>query len=148
MLLDLRRPTLVITGIWNPAVFQPGWIALHLFGRPKGEEVQVTQAQVMAPNLRVVNYFGEIGIGVTAQRVEFYLNNFSIENKRSLENVCIRTTELLPHTPMDAIGVNFIFNEADPDPALIDKLKTRDDIEIEFEIVEQIFLARVRLQPD
>ena len=34
--LDLRRPSIVLTGAWNPAIFQAGWILRFLFQVPDG----------------------------------------------------------------------------------------------------------------
>jgi len=119
MYLNLQRPLLVITGAWNPAVFQVPWMAVNLFGKKRGDTVSVTHIQLQdRPDL--LTYFGDIGIGVSQRRIDLFANNFDDNTKRALEGTCVKLIELLPHTPMDGFGANFIFEESDPDPGLID----------------------------
>jgi hypothetical protein len=146
MQLDLTRPMLVITGAWNPAVFTPQWVAKNLFDIPEGREVTVNIAQNVDPNGNVsaATYFGDIGMSVGNRRLDLFSNSFEDTGKRALERLCLKIIDLLPHTPIDGFGVNFIFRTTDPWSGLVDKLKTKDDIESEYEIDRQIFISVIK----
>ena len=117
MELDLRRPTLVVTGQWNPAIFDPSWIAKNLLGLASGTEMSVTQ--VLVGN-KITNYYGSIGISVSELRVELFLNEFNEENQARLEKLLLDIAATLPHTPVQAMGVNFHFLESDVGADLVD----------------------------
>ena len=88
--LDLRLPTIVITGTWNPAIFQPGWIAEHLFGVPKGQQLEMVQRITTAPQPKMTYYLASVGISVTPERLELYCNDLSGETKARAEAVAWR----------------------------------------------------------
>ena len=139
MKLDLTRPTIVLTGIWNPAIFQIPWMAMNLFEKKSGESFNYTE--VHTPGRIPLIYSDDVGIGVSAARVELYINSFDPAKRKALEQFANRIIELLPHTPMAGFGVNIIFEIPDPEPELIDKLKTQDQIETKFKVDEQVFVA-------
>ncbi len=141
--LDLRRPTVVITGQWNPAIFDPNWTAKHLLGMPIGTDLLVTQ--VFAGN-KITNYFGQVGISVLDSRVEIYLNKFDAENQAKLEKLVVNVAAMLPHTPVQALGVNFYFSEPDVSATLVDMLKTHEQLESRFEVSAQSIVSVVKTE--
>lgn len=144
MRLDARRPVVVLTGAWNPAIFNPGWVGLHLLGIPKGQTVTVRIVQSM-PDMKQVTYVADSNIGYYADftRVEFYSNSYETEGIRSLAQTIARLLETLPHTPFGHFGINFLFIEENPSTALLDKFQSADRIDEFYRIATQEFLARI-----
>lgn len=129
MYLDLRKPTYVLVGAWNPAIFKDAWIAKHVFGVEAGKEIELRILQEQAPygeQLRTIRYFGPLGLSITANRIEFFLDQDG--KTPELEAACRRLCDTLPHTPLGAIGINFYFDEPDPPPELLDMLATKDEV--------------------
>ena len=139
MNIDLRKPTLVLTGAWNPAIFQLGWIAKFLFEIP--EEKQIRANSVLTgtgpTDAKEIVYIDNIGLSVSSGRVEIYVNSLSEDDFGQAEQLVSRIVDVLPHTPVNALGVNFNFSEPEPSDDLQDKLTTKDDIHKKFKILGQ-----------
>lgn len=133
MRLDLTRPTLVIVGAWNPAIFQAGWCAEHLFDVPPGEQVRTASVLTGMPP-KEITYFDPVGISVSTARLELFANGIGDAPKDGVENTAIRILETLPHTPTGALGVNFFFVEDDPSDELIDSFNTADALRENYSI--------------
>jgi len=69
---DLRIPTLVLAGAWNPAIFSVQWIATHLFGKKAGEMLNV--ANVASGTGEQSLYVDQIGVGALFDRLNLYCN--------------------------------------------------------------------------
>lgn len=147
MKLDLRLPTLVLSGAWNPEIFTPPWMLKHLYGYEEGVEVKAVQALVASDNEppKKITYIDQIGISVTKGRLDLFANVFEQADMTRLESVAKKVVSTLLHTPMGALGVNFSFTEEDPSGELADKLKSPDGLEGEFEIKSQSFTAKIGL---
>ena len=149
MKLDLRRPTLVITGAWNPPIFQPPWAAKHLFGVPEGDQIRVNQMIRVGPSEPLaVSYIDDVGYRVAQSRVEIYVNAMERRFIRNCEEVCVRLLESLPHTPIRAFGVNFFFVEDDPSDLLLDSLQVTDSLAEEYQILSQELKASIPIDND
>ena len=63
MNLDLRKPTIVVTGAWNPAILELGWIARYLFDVPENAQVRAHTivTGVGTKQLKEVTYINGIG---------------------------------------------------------------------------------------
>lgn len=131
MIRDLRTPTLVISGSWNPSIFQPEWIASNILGIPKGEKINVAQCVIPNDdgNHKLINFFGNIGISSLGHRLEIFVNSGDNQTSDKSEEIAIKVLKALPHTPLQALGINFLFVEADPSGDLLDKLKTHEGLE-------------------
>lgn len=100
--------------------------------------------QVVAPD-RVTNYFGQRGLFVSPARLELFTNTFAEDDQKSLEQLLLKITETLPHTPMTALGTNFHFAESDMAAEIADKLKTREGLETKFQVGAQSFASSIVL---
>ncbi|MCA4897463.1 MAG: hypothetical protein ACK514_01020 [Bacteroidota bacterium] len=105
----------VIVGSWNPRIFTPSWIKTNLFGLTDGQEIQ-----------GMVN-FEEMDFGFQHQGVLLFARpnlvevNFDGYERKKAElasTAVIRILELLPQTPIKALGVNirYILNRKDTSP--------------------------------
>ena len=110
---------------------------------PPGHEINFIEV-VEANPPKVAHYFGDIGIAVPPGRLELYANVLSDEKRSELENLALKILTTLPHTPIDALGVNFRFEDSDPDPSAVDKLWTHEGLETRFEVVASTIRSRIK----
>lgn len=144
MKLDLRRPTLVLTGAWNAAIFQPGWALKFLFEVPEGTRIATHQLiEVGTPSTMPITYVGKLGYRASNARVEFYLNELDAEMCGQLERMVLRLIATLPHTPFGSFGVNFLFIEEDPSDDLLDSIATRDALTSHYTVKSQELAAAI-----
>lgn len=109
MKLDLRTPSIVISGAWNPMIFQAGWVAHHLFGYPLGEQVTGISLTASALGDQPIMFFDGAGIRATGPRLEIYLNDITDDVKAKAEGLVTKLLEVLNHTPVHACGMNYRF---------------------------------------
>ena len=130
MKLQLLRPTLVFAGAWNPAVFQPGWLAKNVHGIPVGAEVRVDEVTVVEEGhaQKKINYMQALGILVSQTRLEIYPTAIDDQYLKTTEEKVAKILELLPHTPLSAFGVNFFFEDRSPSSALRCKVRSGDGL--------------------
>jgi hypothetical protein len=143
--LDLRRPILVIAGAWNPAIFHPVWVARHLLGYPEGDTIRATLVQT-GPPLHTTTYLDGIGYSASAQRFELALAHQDPEGFARAARCVQNLVGTLPHTPVNACGINFNFVDDDPGPEVLDLLVSNDGIDQHFVITTQEFLATINLE--
>jgi hypothetical protein len=127
MKLELRKPTVVLLGAWNPAIFQATWLLRHGFGQPEGtqarvdfvqaQEIQMTLGAAVTAKITDATYFQSVGIGVTSERLEIYINENTAEVRSRAESVLQQLVSTLSHTPLANVGINFrlILEEQDVD---------------------------------
>lgn len=128
--LDLRSPVVVAVGYWNQAILnQPGWIAEHILGIPQGTEIETQEIVSPGPSgsLRRIFMLGPIGISCNQQRLEFYLPRNG--TPESVHDAIARLSDMLPHTPVSAVGVNFSYTIEEDVTALVSKFETEDTLD-------------------
>ena len=119
MKLDYNSSSLIIVGGWNPNIINPHWISNNLLGPmnpndPSQEKINVdidfrmttTSSFKYAP---IAVSFKNIRIVFTDNRLDFSLvkgDNFSL-----LEEYALKMCDCLPHTPVTAYDVNFVFTD-------------------------------------
>lgn len=105
---DHRQPTVVIVGYWNNAILnQPAWIAEHILEIEPDNELELQSIILGDKNApkKQIWLFEHFGICTTGSRLELFLKDDEAEDY--LYNVLKKIAEKLPHTPVEAIGVNF-----------------------------------------
>lgn len=135
--LDARKPVLVILGAWNPAIFQPGWIARWLFSYPKGQDVTVATVAASGPELTLLTYLDNVGVGVSDQRLMIYANANSPTVFELAERVAVKCLGALSHTPVGAYGVNFSFAEPRATSDVLDRLRAKDGVTDRFKVTRE-----------
>ena len=119
MKLDYYSSSLVIVGGWNPNIINPHWIGNHLLGPmnpndPNQENINIdidirmttTSSLRYAP---IAMSFNDVKITFTDDKLNFSLtkgDNFSL-----LEEFALKICNCLPHTPVTAYDVNFVFTD-------------------------------------
>ena len=145
MFLDARRPLFVFRGAWNPAIFQPPWLAKYLFDIESGQEIEALEMTVLSPVSRKITYINDIGISASKDAVEIFANGMDGKTIAKAETITIRLLETLSHTPIGGFGVNFCFTENEPTDELLDCLHTKDSIDKHFKIQKQEFSAAIEI---
>lgn len=146
MKLDLRRPSIVLLGAWNPAILQPGWIANYLREIPEGKDIAAQEAFFVVDGLsRSILYIDDVGITANNQRVDIFLNSFGDNEIHWAEKYVSNLVTTLKHTPLGAYGINFSFVEEDAQDELLDMLKTKDKIEQHFKILNQSLTSAIEI---
>jgi hypothetical protein len=100
--LELSGITVVGVGPFNPAIFQPRWFADNeLLADTDAEDAQ--DQLVVTPQLTVFTG-GWLSVQVTREQAVFA----TVEDARELElrDLVKNVFELLPHTPVSAVGIN------------------------------------------
>ncbi|GJL67364.1 MAG: hypothetical protein NPIRA05_23350 [Nitrospirales bacterium] len=128
MQLDLRAPSIVISGAWNPAIFRWQWFAKFILELEEGSNIDLMQT-VVNPIGKQITYIDDIGFSVDETRFELFCNKDDNELIAKLCHLSIKLIRILEHTPVVEIGVNFRYFERDPDPEVVDKLSTHDNFD-------------------
>jgi hypothetical protein len=79
-------------------------------------------------------YIQDVGLTALSQRIEVTVNSFSPDVLERAEGVACNLLEVLPHTPVGPVGINFAFQEDDPNPELLDRIRPADAIDQHFRI--------------
>lgn len=104
MRYDLESPscTVVLIGAFNPAIFSPAWLAK--IGVISGEDLEKSTIQVIHPEIA---QFDVRRFRVDAQPGRFQITSTMAPFVALADDVRRLFGELLPHTPISAVGINF-----------------------------------------
>ena len=133
MKLDKPSNALVIVGGWNRYIFTQDWIKRYLFPGEQEEftiEMLVSQgfnAQFVSP--RILSK--EVEILFQENRLNFIPIENKNENFDRIQELALQLADYLPHTPVTAYGVNFLFTENEVNGNLINLIHPRDLEKIE-----------------
>ncbi len=92
----------------------PNWVGKHLFNR---EEIDVAFPMMPAHPLR----FSADKVFFTPSDDRALINLEVVDGEawQKAEEIALRLLDNLPHTPISAFGINFLFSEDDPSPELL-----------------------------
>lgn len=125
--------TLVLVGIWNPAILNPEWLVRHAF-KKDAQDVPVTLEFATFPGLPPRLTLEGIVIQPGRSRVVIVVPNDAgeadINNVEAIASAILRE---LPHTPMQAVGQNFEFVENNPTPEQLNIFDSSDDLSDAFD---------------
>ena len=121
MILKSDFSALVIVGIWNKGIFNAEWISKFLL--PKEKKLNIEFPLNIDGSPRISS--DKIRIFVIANKLNFVPLNTYDETYELIQDLAIKTADYLPHTPVTAFGVNFLF-ENDINDSLLQLLKISD----------------------
>jgi len=111
---------LVIVGAWNKSIFNPKWVSKYLLPDEKLEaEVPLGVDAFFKISSKKVRIF------VLGNKLNFVPISKTDENFDFVQELGLKTADYLPHTPVTAFGINFVF-EKKIDEHLSELLKLRD----------------------
>ena len=128
MKLDKPSNTLVIVGGWNRHIFTQDWIKRYLFPGEQEEftiDMMVAQgfnAQFVSPRISSK----EVEILFQENRLNFNPVENKNENFDRIQQLALQLANYLPHTPVTAYGVNFLFTENEVSENLINLIRPKD----------------------
>ncbi|RYM09632.1 hypothetical protein [Sphingobium cupriresistens] len=130
--LDIRGPIVVLVAEFNSAIFQPPWIAKHLFGKAEGDEMAAAEILIQnGPLLIQLTFLEGVAINVAPNRTEIFALDAEPETLARAEGVLLKMLEVLPHTPLAAVGCNLSYVDDDPSTAIAELFTTPEGFEAE-----------------
>lgn len=122
MVPNLIEWTIVTVGQWNPHIFSPQWVGNNLFHVPTVEtELAVgpafTNVRYHTPNLILIPSPDRLIVG---------LKNFEDATLGLMETTVKNVLQLLTHTPVSGLGINFGFIEDEPAAQLLRSFELTD----------------------
>ena len=107
--------TVVLVGSWNVRIFSPLWVGQHLF-----DSKEVEMEVGIGAGAHPMRYRKSAALIIPRDdRIIFGTTSYRDEALSLLESLSSTTLDLLPHTPISAVGINFGFVEEDPEPDLL-----------------------------
>lgn len=117
--------TVVLVGQWNPAVFNPEWVARHLNdGKPVVAELAAGPGMLAIAGWRII--LDDLLVVPSRDRLVLGTRVTSDAGLQRMEEAARRVLELLPHTPLVAAGINFGFVEKRPSEATLGFARAAD----------------------
>jgi len=141
--------TVVLVGQWNPAVFNPEWIARHLNnGQPVTTEIATGAGGAGLAGWRLL--VGDLVIVPGLDRVTLGVRAATDDALKAMEAAAATILELLPHTPLVALGVNFGFEEAEPTEELLRMFRGDDLVRLaaRYEVVRHEIRRAIKTESE
>jgi hypothetical protein len=122
MTLNPGETSLVIAGAWNPAILVPAWVLRFGLLRPDGnEQVQIALPAGQGLLFDFPRYtLPEFTYIVRPDTLIINPTNQTAAGLAQSEDAAAEMLRNLPHTPVNGIGHNFEFRDADPDPGTLE----------------------------
>lgn len=112
----------MIVGAWNPAILRPPWIGEHV-----ALDNQITAEMTIGPGPVSLRYrLGDMTLTCSSDRLVIVPTRPEDGVLQAAEDAAIRILELLTHTPVTGLGVNFKFLEENANHQLLDVFDTPD----------------------
>src|SRR5258708_10953272 len=116
MTLNPGETSLVVAGAWNPAILTPPWVLRFGLGRPDSQEpVQIAMLAGQGVVFDFPRYtLPEFSYVVRPDTLIFVPSTQTAGQFANVEDAAAAMLENLPHTPVNGIGHNFEFRDANP----------------------------------
>lgn len=136
-----------MTGAFNPMIFNPPWMAGHLFDIPSGETVNIVIVEGLGTG-GVITFLNSVGISVGAARLELFAANRDQSTLTAVETVAMKIVEVLPHTPFGALGTNFGFFDEEPPDQIEPLFATGEKLEELYPVTERTVRTKLAFEGD
>lgn len=103
--------SIVLTGVWNRAIFTPEWVQHRVFVDVRDIEVEL----LFGPSSGIRFTADGLSLTVLAGRVVVGPMSLSADSLDGIEKVTGALLEALPETPLSARGINFLMTTTDAD---------------------------------
>ena len=95
--------SIVSAGSWNLRIFTPAWVSANVFAMPDGESMNIALNE---QQMTLCYVWKDIQLLMFDTRIEFKSSKCSKETLTIMEQCYQRLSELLPYTPVAAVGYN------------------------------------------
>lgn len=120
--------SIVLVGRWNPFIFNPEWIRTHLCE----EQCEVVVAiPVDNPDAPKQISFSGIKLFPSANKLDVRPEITNVEELARCSEITNKVIQLLPHTPISAVGINFAFLEKNEPELVTNKVVFHDAASID-----------------
>lgn len=99
--------SLVIVGNWNYSIFKPDWVSKYLLSGEKIINASFPLGGNASPQISGEN----VKIYAIGNKLSFQCLKYNPKTHELIEQLAIKTADYLPHTPVSAYGINFIFEQ-------------------------------------
>ena len=113
---DVNTWTIVVAGSWNAPIFDPTWVGEKLFGSKEFEIEFAFYRNNVFSSFKT----SDIVFSPTNSQIVCGVRNINDNALTKAENLVVKTLDMLPYTPINAIGINFGFVEEHPQKNLLD----------------------------
>ena len=100
----LLRANIVLKGAWNPAILTPPWMSEHGIIQDTQADVQLS---VQPPSVTYTSG----GFRWNARTDLMMVETQTITDWRRCSHFAEAVLDKLPHTPLSAVGINFVFDQ-------------------------------------
>ncbi len=115
----------VVAGAWNRMIFTPEWVGKKVF------QVDIVDALVpLMPGLPTRYQIPNMELAVQETKLVGRPRQYEITVLEQTEKSVLTILNLLPHTPIRGVGVNFAFVEEHPGPELLTHFNLKGDAAI------------------
>ena len=111
--------TVVIVGAWNLAIFSQEWVRENILRDEDYPDVKVLYPLNVFHSLRFST--GKFDFCIGDNRFMFTLTEKTEQAEKDMLNVISSICQKLPHTPVSALGINYVF-ETDKDIAAVNAI--------------------------
>ena len=110
-----NKTTVVIAGSFNPAILSPQWMGKNVFDPPVVGDFPVeVMTQVLGAGTPTRFNAPGLSYSPSFQGLTLYLEGLDSAGCQRVCDMAARILNLLPHTPVTAVGFNFGFRDANP----------------------------------
>lgn len=95
--------SIVSVGSWNTRIFTPAWVSANVFVMPDGESMNIALNE---QQMTLSYEWNGIQLLMSDTRIEFKSSKRSKETLALMEQCYQHLSELLPYTPVIAVGYN------------------------------------------
>ena len=95
--------SIVSVGSWNSRIFTPAWVSANIFAMPDGKSMKIALNE---QQMTLSYVWKDIQLLMSDTRIEFKSSQCRKETLTLMEQYYQRISELLPYTPVAAVGYN------------------------------------------
>jgi len=117
--LVIQSSNLVIIGAWNPAIITPIWLRQQFPELFPGDQFQAEF--ITGPAVAVRFTINNVQIDPSNGRLVLSCGIDDQPTFESLPRLATAISDRLPHTPVAAVGLNFVFEAAQGAPLAVDR---------------------------
>lgn len=115
--------TLVVVGSWNKYIFSKEWVVENILREDVGCTIQYPLNAIGSLKFSLEN----ITFHIWGDRLQFQLNNDSDLSYREIIRTARKIFQKLIHTPVTALGVNFVYQTSD-DLTILNQLPKNEEL--------------------
>ena len=95
--------SIVSVGSWNPRIFTPDWVSSNVFSMPEGDTMNIA---INEKQMNLNYTWKGIQLLMTDRGIEIRTAEKSMDVLFKMEQIYRHLSEVLPYTPISAVGYN------------------------------------------